>query len=633
MLRNVSIIHAHDFLDTSSFADTLDVSGTTSVHAQAWAALAPLIAGSAVMRFATRGGKYPRPRSSPPPITRALPGRAVAVMVHGADGAVPTLCLDLDTSKALQAVVDTDAEAIAALLTSCGLRFVADHSPSGGRHIYIPVSERLGAQEARELVEALATRFPSLDPGPHQNVTDGCIRPPGSLHKSGTGHQVLDTPLAEAYDVLRRRNPAEGVAALRRVLAASIRQVQARKATKAPVAPYPAAASPATAGEAQVLAWSVLRRVARTGIYDTHRYKSASEARMAVLNHLCAWQVSLAEIQARLDTDFAGLAALYGSPARRERLLPAEWENASTWITEKQHTSTQGLKHVNKSDTEPTLTHSGGADVPRSRVAVMAEINDLENVLYSVLDQRLARTGREGITLRFLIRAVLGFARAKGTLLVDVGCRAFALAMGQHHGTIARLLPRLAKLSGGMLSKIEDGRGKRADSYLLRCPQQWKDVAAATAWRKGKIHGIRPVFRALGAPTALVYEAVERSRQPPTAAEIIRATGMSRPTVTKELATLAELAMIERHHGTWRLIHTTNLATLAQWLGVQEDYEAQLRLIKAQRRQWHAHLERHLHQEIREEDLYDQERDEYDPWDPWLTADAPVPSPEIPAAS
>ena len=100
-------------------------------------------------------------------------------MVHGADGSVQTLCLDLDTSKALQPVVDSDAAAIGALLDSCGLAYVADHSPSGGRHIYVPVQERLSAEDARELVEALATRFPSLDPGPHQNVTHGCIRPPG----------------------------------------------------------------------------------------------------------------------------------------------------------------------------------------------------------------------------------------------------------------------------------------------------------------------------------------------------------------------------------------------------------------------------------------------------------------------
>lgn len=540
-------------------------------------------------------------------------------MVHGADGSVQTLCLDLDTSKALQLVVDSDAAAIGALLDSCGLAYVADHSPSGGRHIYIPVQERLAAEDARELVEALATRFPSLDPGPHRNVTDGCIRPPGSWHKSMTGHQVLDTPLGQAYDVLRRRNPASAVAALRRALAASIHQVRARKTARVKPVGTVATMSTAKVGtsrESTLLRGSVLRQVARTGVYDTAKYKSASEARMAVLNHLCAWQVSLPEVQARLGTDFAGLRALYGNDARLERLLASEWANAVAWVAQKQGPVATGRSHGNKYDTEPALTHSGGAGESRSRVSVMAEINDLENVLYSVLDQRLARTGREGITLRFLLRAVLGFARAKETLVVDVGCRAFALAMGHHHGTIARLLPRLVEHSGGLLSKIDTARGKRADTYLLGLPEQWRDLAKASAWRKGKIHGIRPVFRALGAPAALVYEAIERGRHSPTTADIIRATGMSRPTVAKELTVLAELSMIERRHGLWQLIHTTNLTSIAEWLGVQADYEEQRSLVKAQRRLWHAHLERHLVPVVYEEDLYDREQSEWDPWIP-----------------
>lgn len=590
-------------------------------HAQAWAALAPLIAGAPVMRFATRGGKYPRPRGAAPRISKALPSRAAAVMVHGVDGSVQTLCLDLDTSKALQPVVDADAAALGALLDSCGLVYVADHSPSGGRHIYVPVQERLAAEDARELVEALATRFPSLDAGPHQNITDGCIRPPGSWHKSMAGHQVLDTPLGQAYDVMRRRNPAPAVAKLRRVLAAPIHQVRTRKNLRMKPAPAVAtgAAVPASpSGEGVLLRGSALRQVARTGIYDTTRYKSPSEARMAVLNHLCAWQLTLPEIQARINNgDFAGLGALYGTRTRQEALLAKEWANATTWVAQKNNAPTAGKRHGNKYDTEPPLTHSGGAVVGRSRDSIQAEINDLENVLYSFLDQRLARTGREGIMLRFLFRAVLGFARAKGTLVVDVGCRSFAREMGSHHGTIARLLPRLVKHSGGMLAKIGDARGKRADSYLLALPTEFVDVAKATAWRKGRIFGIRTVFRALGAPAALVYEAVERGRASPTTADIIRATGLSRPTVAKELATMAELSMIERHHGSWQIIHTTNLGRIAEWLGVQEDYERQSALIREQRRQWHAHLERFTEPTIHEEDLYDQEQAEWDPWIPY----------------
>ncbi|WP_054009835.1 hypothetical protein [Arthrobacter sp. ERGS1:01] len=539
-------------------------------------------------------------------------------MVHGVDGTVATLCLDLDTSKALQTVVDADADAIGALLSSCGLRFVADHSPSGGRHLYVPLSERLAAEDARELVEALGTRFHSLDALPHQNVTDGCIRPPGSWHKSMTGHQELDTPLAEAYDVLRRRNPAPAVAALRRALAASIHQVRAKKALKS-VSTVVATDSSTPAGPLRVgsaKGGSVLRQVARTGIYDTARYKSASHIRMAVLAHLANFSLSLAVVQGRLGTDLAGLAALYGDAATLGRLLPFEWDKAQAWVAQKPGPSTGGKEHSNKCDTSLPLTHGGGTGEVRSAGSVQAEINDLENVLYAILDQRLARTGREGITLRFLMRAVIGFARAKGSLVVDVSCRSFAAAMGQHHSTIARLLPRLVNRSGGMLSKIEDAQGWRADSYLLGLPEQWRDVAKANAWRKGKIHGIRPVFRALGAPAALVYEAIERGHHSPTTAVIMQETGLSRPTVAKELNVLAELSMVERHHGAWQILHTTSLTRIAEWLGVLEDYEQQTAVIRAQRRQWHAYLERFQEPPICEEDIYDVEQAEWDPWIP-----------------
>ena len=74
--------------------------------------------------------------------------------------------------------------------------------------------------------------------------------------------------------------------------------------------------------------------------------------------------------------------------------------------------------------------------------------------------------------------------------------------------------------------------------------------------------------------------------------------------------------MIERHHGLWRLIHTTNLTTVAEWMGVQTEYEEHRSLVKAQRRLWHAHLERHLTPVIYEEEIYDQEQSEWDPWIP-----------------
>lgn len=596
-----------------------------SVHARAWAALTPLIAGAPQMRLADRAGKYRRKYTRN--LTKNLPNRAAAVMVHGADGSVRTLCLDLDTSKALQSVVDGDAAGIGELLASCGLRFVADHSPSGGRHIYIPVSERLPHEDARELVEALATRFPSLDPGPHQNITEGCIRTPGSWHKTMTGHQELDTPLTEAYDVLRRRNPSSALETLRRALAASIRQVRtskaARKTKAAPVATNSSAPTSFTRGQ-EPRGCSVLRQVARTGIYDTARYSSASEARMAVLLHLANFSVTLPQIERRLTSDLAGLAALYGDRARMDRLLPAEWTKAQARAALKPARASSRENASLNYDTEPALPHGGGASTPRSSASVMAEINNLENVVYAILDQRLATSGREGISLRLLLRAVIGFARKKESLVIDVGCRSFALDMGKHHGTVARLLPLLERITEGLVERVERGRGKSADVYLLTLPEKWRATADALSWRKGKIFGIRPVFRALGDVAALVYEAVERARTTPTAAEIVRATGIGRTAVDQALTTMAELSMIERRYGTWRILHTTSLTRIAEWLGAQDEYEDHKSRVRAERLSWHARLERFTRPEVREEDIFDREKDEWDSWDPNFAHENPA---------
>lgn len=613
------------WLHSVSASPSVDVSHTSSdaeTAAQEWTALAALVAGSGYMRFATRAGKYPRP-SNAPKITGTLPRRPAAVMLHGSDGCVSTLCLDLDTSKAAQSIVDADAAAIGELLTACGLRYVADHSPSGGRHIYVPLVNRLAHAAARELVDALATRFVSLDPSPHQNITEGCIRPPGAPHKSGRGYQVLDTPLNQAYDIMRLRNSNTALTNLRTALAASILQVRTRKATttrstqlQPATAPAPRATTFARAAQSLSPKGSILRQIALTGLYDTARYPSASEARMAVLTHLANFPITLPEIRDRMATDFAGLAALYTGERHMERLLDYEWGKALAVVGKNPASAAAGAGSSLKYDTEPALTHGGADQTSRSSVSVMHEINDLENVLYAVLDQRLAKSGREGISLRLLLRAVIGFARKKETLLLDVGCRSFAIDMGRHHGTIARLLPRLEKLTEGLVERIERGRGKGADVYVLSLPPQWRATADALSWRKGKIFGIRPVFRALGDVAALVYENIERARVSPNTAEIVRSTGIGRTAVDQALTTMAELSMIERSRGTWHVVHATNLTQIADWLGAQDEYECHKRLVRAQRMDWHARLERHQQPVIYEEDVYDRERDEWDPWDP-----------------
>lgn len=582
---------------------------------EAWV-LAPLIAGENSYRLGRWIGtrfQYPRP-ANPPAITKSLPGQPAAVMIHGADGSVATLCIDLDTSKALKSVVDSDAVRLRKLLDETNVSYVEDFSPSGGRHIYIPLQQRLTAGKARELIEALGLLAASLDPSPHQNITDGCIRVPGSRHKTG-GHQTLATPLSNAYATLRVRNSPRAIAALRAALAPelarnkTIHERQAKAATRA-----------STTGTQLTMAGgseTPLRRIARTGLYDTAKYASPSEARLGVLNHFagCGW--SLQDVQNELSGQFPGLAALYGTQANQARLLSFEWAKAQAYTnagsTQKRRSRENGKNDAlinNTSPTEPT----GGA-TNRSSASIHQLVNDLENVLYAVLDHRLSARGREGLSLRLLIRGLLGYMRAKETDLLDVGCRTLAVALGKHHVTIARLLPVLAQASDGILTKVADARHKAADVYLIQLPQHYQQLARELTWRKGRIHAVRPVFRHLGDVAALVYEAIERARHSPITAEIVRATSISRNAVSAALADMEALGVIRRDNGQWKST-SVNLNDLAARLGVLEDYQSQISRYRFERAAWHAYLDRFLTSRIEEHDLYDAERDEY-----WLPPD------------
>ena len=587
-------------------------------HSDAWI-LASLVAGQPVYRAGRWIGdrfQYPRPRS-PLRITKTLPTAPAAVLIHDVDGSVRTLCLDLDTSKARKVVVDADATRLTELLAAAGLSYVQDCSPSGGRHVYVPLQEPINAAEARELVEALALRAPSLDPGPHQNVTDGCIRVPGSAHKRG-GHQMLITPLSEAYGILTRRNPAMGLAALRTELAPELYRVQqAKQRTKTRAQAVTAALQAATSPDDThpVHTDSPLRAVARTGLYDASRYASDSEARMAVLNHFVACKWTVEQVRAGLAGEYAGLAALYGDKA--ERLLPIEWAKAQAWTTAKPTSQKGGRTYARINDT--SLSQLTGGSQNHSTYAIHQLVNDIENVLYAVLDQRCKTYGRVSHSLRLLLRAVLAYMRTNQNNLLDVGCRTFAVALGKDHATIARLLPVLEKASEGILTRVQRGRGRNADTYLVQLPQHFEQLARDLTWRKGKIHAIRPVFRVLGDVVALTYEAIERGRHSPTTAELVRSTGISRTALTDALTRMETLHMIRRHHGRWEVVTTTGLQELADRLGATEDRQEQITRYRKERAAWHAWLDRHLVPQLEEHELYDVEVDEY--WLPPLDSE------------
>jgi hypothetical protein len=339
---------------------------------------------------------------------------------------------------------------------------------------------------------------------------------------------------------------------------------------------------------------------------------------MGVLNHFAACGWSLKDVRNELSGQFPGLAALYGTSAKQERLLPTEWAKALAYTnsetTKKRELNKAGKKTALINNTSPTEL-TGGA-TKRSSAAIHQLVNDLENILYAVLDHRLMTRGREGLGLRLLIRGLLSYMRAKETDLLDVGCRTLAAAMGKHHVTIARLLPALVDASDGILTKVADARHKAADVYLIELPAHYQQLARELAWRKGKIHALRPVFRALGDVSALAYEAIERGRCSPTTADVVRATGISRSAVDQALRTMEDLGMIHRNGRQWKVTAAANLRALADRLGVLQDYQAQISRNRRDRAKWHAYLDRFRTQHLSEADLYDLEREQY-----WLPPD------------
>ena len=552
----------------------------------AWTALAPHIAGTPRVRLGvrtSRGVLEYRTRDERP-LTKALPSAPAAVRVYGTDGCCAALCLDLDASRGGQGAVRGDVERLTALLRRHGARFVTDVSPSGGVHIYVPVAGRIPYETAREVVEALASSHPTLDPGPHRSLKTGCIRVPGSAHKAG-GHQQLTMPLAAAYDVLRRPNSPDTLTAMRASLATEIATWRSAQAAELSWGPSEPSQAPRQLS-------ARLRSVAETGLYDASRYPSASEARQAVIAGAVAADWSLADIAARLaDGRWPGLASLYArySPTQRHRALARDWHAAQAFVTTSRQQATSGTeeRHVRKSHTSPPKSH-GGSTNGVSVQADHAHIRTWRTTLRAVEQHRFP--GRAGYITRFVLRALGEAAHKTGSRYVAFGTRSLAVAVGADHSTVAAVLRRLAAEPGGWVDLVESAHGERADLYELTIPTDLQGCGDLR-WDRGQAYALRPVFRALGHVAALVFEAVETGRAD-TITTLTVETGMARSSVHEAVDTLASHGLLERHAGTFTAL-PQRLMHAAELLGVLGDVRAQQRRYAEQRAAWHAWLGRH----------------------------------------
>ena len=560
--------------------------------AEAWATLALLLAGQPRVRLSRDAGKtYPQKHERT--LTEALPTFPAAVRIFGKDGTCAAIFLDFDSSVAGIDWVEADVRALQTWLHSCGARWIEDYSPNGGRHVYVPLKERVAFSEARDFVEALGTRYRSLDKTPHQNLLHGCMRTPGSPHKRG-GHQELAMSLSMAYDVARRPNSTTVWAAMNTDLAAEIAEVKALRlegtftltAAEAPKIQHPAGRMSRK-----------MQLMAQTGLYDTNRYASDSEARQAIVTGAAAAGLDLIEVGRRmLQGTWPGLASFYARYAARHRVpaLRRDWLEAVAYLSKNPGTTVgknnARISPTSQPNTQPPVIqgNSLSSNSPAEHRYILTWRNALRLREHSYTDSRT------GLARRMVLRALGEAAHMTGSRFIEFGDRSIAVATGLDHTTVGSHLRVLRSEKDPLVTLVEQGRGTKGDLYMLTIPEDVRTAAEDLSWRKGKIRALRPVFRELGLPAAFVYEALEHSPGLSTT-EIVRLTRLSRTAVSEALEVMAAWNMVSRgKERGWSVVPSTSLKDLAEHFGVMEAVAAQLHRYRIERILWKEWLSKNV---------------------------------------
>jgi len=561
--------------------------------AEAWAALAPLLAGQPRVRLSKDAGKsYPQKHERN--LTEALPSVPAAVRIFGKDGTCAAIFLDFDSSVAGQDWVQADVRAVQTWLHSVGARWIEDYSPNGGRHVYVPLAQRVTFSEARDLVEALGTRYRTLDKTPHQNLLHGCMRTPGSPHKRG-GHQELAMSLSMAYDIVRRPNSAAVWAAMTRDLGAEIKAVRALRLeeTFTPVtADAPVSEQPNSGRMSRAM-----HVLAQTGMYDTNRYASDSDARQAVIVGAAAAGLELVDVERRLlQGSWPGLASFYARYAARHRLpaLRRDWISALKYLS-KNPANAKGKNNVHRSPTSQPNTQAGqrkGLTPISNPDAEHRFIRTWRNALR--IREVNYQQSRTGMARRMVLRALGEAAHMTASRFIEFGVRSIAVATGLDHTTVSVHLRELRAEKDPLVTLVEEARGTKGDLYMLTVPEELKGSAEDATWQKGKIHALRPAFRELGLPAAFVYEALEHSPGLSTT-EIVGVTRLSRSAVHEALEILAAWNLISRDAGrAWSIVVATSLKQLAERFGIVEAVAAQVQRYRTDRIIWREWLAKNV---------------------------------------
>ena len=539
----------------------------SAVAAAEWNSCAPLIAAITSMRvMVTRNGRGAYPATAQRPLAEHHPSGPAAVMLWDHTRRLPVLALDFDAKHGHgPRSAQRDALDALDLLTDVGLHPIADRGPTGGWHVYARLPQPAAAWDVRQVAAALARRWATLDPSPLLNIEHGCIRPPGSPHRSG-GYQRLTTPLHTARHALTSRPPSHAWTHLRD-------RIGAAQATTP--APTPSELGVAVVGITRRRISAAADQLARTGTHPQREFDSPSEARYSVICSAVAAGWSHADVEASLQGPWSWLRDSYGT--KHHSALLRDWRKARNQRTKNVRGRTVRIPYTSQQ------IHRGGTPHPP-----LPDLDDVHLALrrFTTHTRDLARARSHSPTLRAITAAVIWAGHVQGRVLVNIGVRALAEQAAVSHVTAAGALHTLAE--EGLIQRLSTGRGRDADVWRLNV-----ELAHHAKPARGRRVGLRPVFRALGRHLAgEVYETLREATGPLTAREIALQLGYARQRVFEALQLLAgwHLAAVTPHTG-WTA-GSADPTDLARRLGGWADWHHQHTRHTHQRAAWRAWLER-----------------------------------------
>jgi hypothetical protein len=449
-----------------------------------------------------------------------------AVRTYDATGETRTVVFDLDCKKAgSHAAVLRDFERLTSWLDEAGCSWLADESPSGGRHVYVLLDHKLRMTELAPVVRELRASgaLPTLDPSPMCNLTEGCIRPPGSPHRLG-GHQRLLTPRNRAAHAVASPTTASAWRAFLALLPERGRvEIDLRAPAREAIATGPARPLAAAYDD-----------IARTGRYDTARYPSPSEARAAVLLHALCRGWTPAEITSQVQTGaWIGLGSLYAQHYGHryaDRALAGDLGRAQA------HYDQLPFRGFHTSAKRP---RAGGGKAARLQLRRWA----------AAVHLALAE-GRwdSSLATEQLLVALGDASRRSQSLYVAFGCRHLSMGAGTaiDHSTAARLLKRLACEDDPFVMLIEFDRGTDADVYELRIPDAYLDRLPGDDALPAAPYGVHPGFALLERPIYRLYTVLERLGRPVRPPELASEARVALSTVYKHLPAMLQARLATR---------------------------------------------------------------------------------------